>query len=256
MYNFSKTDFNVKEIAFAGKVLPSTGFDYHFDRINHGIALHAAGRKTYKFADGINLTVNAGDLIYLPKHSTYDVDIHEGGDCYCINFDDEVDMYLPPFVIKPKNFNSALDIFQTLDKFWRAKKDCYRLKCTALLYELLYSLCTDINSEYTPKSREMIIRPAVNCIHENYTTGAIDIEDLAKLCKISSAYFRKQFKAIYGCTPVEYINGLKLRRAGELVASGMYSVREAAEQSGYSDCSHFSREFKKHFGVAPSRYAK
>ncbi|MBQ8232699.1 MAG: helix-turn-helix domain-containing protein [Lachnospiraceae bacterium] len=50
----------------------------------------------------------------------------------------------------------------------------------------------------------------------------------------------------------KYINNLKISRAKELLSSGMYTVTQAAEMSGYTDVSHFSREFKKATGAAPS----
>ena len=63
------------------------------------------------------------------------------------------------------------------------------------------------------------------------------------------------FKKFYGVTPIKYINQLKLKRAKELLYSGMYSVSEAAYHSGFSDLSHFCRFFKKNIGVLPSEYA-
>ena len=54
-----------------------------------------------------------------------------------------------------------------------------------------------------------------------------------------------------GVSPLAYINSLKITRAKELLLSGMYTVTEVAFMSGYSDISHFSREFKKSTGVSP-----
>ncbi len=254
MKTFAETEFNINNIYFANLVKASESSNYHQNRKSHGLAINLSGIKDYVFSNGTVLTTRDNDIIYLPKHSTYDVNIIEDGNCYCINFDDAVDMELSPFVMKPKNIGKALDLFETADKYWTAKSDGFVFKCKSLLYELLYCLRSDIKSEYTPSIREVLIRPAVAYIHENYTAEVISIERLANICHISSAYFRKLFKSIHGCSPVEYINGLKLRRAEELIKSGMYSVREAAEESGYADPAHFSREFKKHFGVPPSKY--
>ncbi|MDD6214022.1 MAG: helix-turn-helix transcriptional regulator [Firmicutes bacterium] len=74
------------------------------------------------------------------------------------------------------------------------------------------------------------------------------------MCGITPEYFRKIFRTYYGTSPVKYINELKLSHAKELLSSGMYSVTDAALQSGYSDMSFFSREFKKNTDVTPKDY--
>ena len=53
---------------------------------------------------------------------------------------------------------------------------------------------------------------------------------------------------------MKYINDLKLKRAKELLISGLYSVSEAAVQAGFSDLSYFSRFFKENVGVSPNEY--
>lgn len=64
------------------------------------------------------------------------------------------------------------------------------------------------------------------------------------------------FGSFFGVSPIKYINALKLARAEELLSSQMYSVTEAAQMSGYTDMSHFSREFKKHTGMSPTEVMK
>ena len=76
------------------------------------------------------------------------------------------------------------------------------------------------------------------------------------MCNITSEYFRKIFKGFYGVSPVRYINNLKITMAKELLESKMYSVTEAANQAGYTEMAHFSREFKSSTGISPSEYKK
>ena len=77
---------------------------------------------------------------------------------------------------------------------------------------------------------------------------------LASLCDISEDYLRKIFHNTYRTTPVKYINELKMQYAKELLATGEYSVGEAALLSGFEDAAYFSREFHRVFGVTPAKY--
>lgn len=111
-------------------------------------------------------------------------------------------------------------------------------------------------SKYISRSTSSIITPAIKYIKANYTNDDIPISQLSAMCGISEDYFRKIFKIAFSVSPRKYINELKLSYAKELINSGMYTVTEAAELSGYTDMSYFSREFKKAFNVCPAAYKK
>ncbi|MEE1186338.1 MAG: AraC family transcriptional regulator [Acutalibacteraceae bacterium] len=97
-------------------------------------------------------------------------------------------------------------------------------------------------SEYVPNEKYAVIKPAVEYIHSQYSKGLINISELSAMCGITPEYLRKLFRSFYGVSPLKYINDLKITRAKELLASGMYSVTEAALQSGYTDMSYISAE--------------
>jgi two-component system response regulator YesN len=112
----------------------------------------------------------------------------------------------------------------------------------------------EFSEKYIPKSKYKIIEPAVKYINENFSTELLNISKLSAMCDITPEYFRKIFREYFGNSPIAHINEMKVSRAKELISSGMYSLGEICELSGYSDFSHFSREFKKATGVPPSEY--
>lgn len=253
---FMNHDFNINKIVLAIFVPAGTGDATHKNRPSHGLAIHKGGEKIYTFMDGKKLTVRENDIIYLPKNSNYTVAAKSMGDCYAINFDIDEDIIFEPFVVGVKNSGEITEHFRTARINWKNKKNGYLMKCKAELYNIIYTMQQEYVSEYLPAKKLEIIKPAIDYIHENYTKEIISIEALSEMCNITPEYFRRIFKTFYGVSPVRYINNLKITMAKELLESKMYSVTEAANQAGYTDMAHFSREFKRSMGISPSEYKK
>ena len=254
MDDFMKYDFNIDKILLACYVGKGMGMKIHRNRPGHGLAFHTNGVKIYIFDDGTKITVKPKEMIYLPKHSNYEVTSEEIGDCYAINFDISEEISFAPFAVKIKNDVSVLNRFKTAKKVWEQKRQGHILKCKAELYDIIYLMQQEYFSEYLSNDKLEIIKPGIEYIHREYTKQHISVEDLSAICGVTPEYFRKIFKTYYGTSPVKYINELKISHAKELLASGMYSVTEAAMQSGYTDMSYFSREFKKNTNITPKDY--
>ena len=75
--------------------------------------------------------------------------------------------------------------------------------------------------------------------------------DLAALCQISLRTLERHFQKNYGVTVSKWMRDLRLGKAYESLKQGK-SVKEASFDHGYKQVSHFSREFKNHFGISPS----
>ena len=75
--------------------------------------------------------------------------------------------------------------------------------------------------------------------------------DLAALCQISLRTLERHFQKNYGVTVSAWLRELRLEKARQGLRQGK-SVKEVAYEQGYKQVSHFSREFKNHFGLSPS----
>jgi AraC-like DNA-binding protein len=79
------------------------------------------------------------------------------------------------------------------------------------------------------------------------------LTSLAAEAGLSPFYFARVFSELVGEPPHQYLLRVRLRCAAELLRAGA-SVAEAALKSGFPDVNHFSKTFRRRFGVPPSRY--
>ncbi len=89
-------------------------------------------------------------------------------------------------------------------------------------------------------------------INENFATIHY-VSDIIDKHFVSSATLDRWFRRYLHITPREFLESKKLSHAANLLAVGE-SVTDACLKSGFSDCSHFIRLFKKKFGETPLKY--
>ena len=81
-----------------------------------------------------------------------------------------------------------------------------------------------------------------------------DIAWATEALRISRTKFFYKLKGLTGESPNVFFKTYKLNRAAELILEGRYTISEIADMTGFSTLSHFSKSFKKQFGLAPSEY--
>ncbi len=80
----------------------------------------------------------------------------------------------------------------------------------------------------------------------NFSDKPRSIEELSRKATMSSTKLKKIFKSVFGLPIYEYYQQKRMQKAGELLATGKYSVKQVAEKIGYSNMNNFSTAFKKH----------
>jgi AraC-like DNA-binding protein len=83
----------------------------------------------------------------------------------------------------------------------------------------------------------------------------LSVSALAKIAGMGVSSFHERFKAVTGTTPLQYQKDLRLIEAHALLTAQSHTVSDAAYAVGYESPSHFSRDYRKKFGVPPSRGA-
>jgi AraC family transcriptional regulator len=81
------------------------------------------------------------------------------------------------------------------------------------------------------------------------------LSQLAEAVGLSPFHFVRIFKAVTRTTPHQMVMEGRLAVACQLLRAGG-SVTDACLDSGFNNLSHFTRLFKRRFGVSPSRYTE
>jgi AraC-like DNA-binding protein len=77
---------------------------------------------------------------------------------------------------------------------------------------------------------------------------------LASISNMSLRAFERQFRAAFHLTPQHFLRKLRLRNASRALMYTDETMSEIALKCGFADQSHFSREFRRHFGRTPRDY--
>ena len=142
-------------------------------------------------------------------------------------------------------------LFAELLRVWRAKETGYQHRASAVLYEILAACYAECGLQEQEEDR---LRAGVGYLDRHYQEHTLSLQMAAARCFMSEVYFRRLFKERYGISPKQYVIEKRMRRAAALIATGYYTVQEAAVACGYGDYKHFSTAFKKQMGVSPSDY--
>lgn len=94
----------------------------------------------------------------------------------------------------------------------------------------------------------------IQMIDENLET-CISLDYLADELHMRPDAVSRMFKQMMGKGYAEYIKEQKLDRAVRLMGEG-YSVKEIAEQLGYSSSQYFIKVFKESYGITPHQFKK
>ncbi len=79
------------------------------------------------------------------------------------------------------------------------------------------------------------------------------LEDLARELGMSVSGFHHHFKAVTAMSPLQFQKQLRLQEAHRLMLGEDLDAASAGYRVGYGDASHFTREYKRHFGAPPVR---
>ena len=181
--------------------------------------------------------------------------------------------YIEPFLVSENMVRPRLNLIGRLQieveailnevlKEYQQKKPGYVLLIKSQLLRLLVLVGREFTSnlegsETRPiydRHREAILT-AIEYIDEHYAED-LTVEEVAKESALSFSYFSHLFKSITLKTFTEYLNGLRISKALQLLKETDKKVLDISYEIGFNSVNHFNRVFKQRIGIPPLSYRK
>ncbi|MFF8292172.1 helix-turn-helix domain-containing protein [Streptomyces sp. NPDC016309] len=224
---------------------------------HHVAVVIGAGAGWYRHPDGRRTTVTAPALLWLtpgvPHH--YAPDPATGWDEGFVDFTGPVTStytelgYIEPGrpVVPLTDAGPARSVIRRVARAARRGNPLLEVETSAAVHELLVTLRrarADTNADGDPVL-EALARDAFQ---------PLSVAEHAARHGMTPAELRTAVRRSAGCSPKDFLLGIRLGRAKELLTGTELPVAAVARRVGYDDPAYFSRLFTRRVGTAPVRF--
>ncbi|MFA5340653.1 MAG: AraC family transcriptional regulator [Clostridia bacterium] len=232
-----------------------------------------------------------GDIFVIPPNVPHQIEPLEASDAKIVEFEFDPKFineffndlkksesfwdfaYIEPFLVEEDLVRPRLNlvgkmqcetenIFNEALKEYENREPGFELIIRSLLLKLLVLVGREFTKSISKSKTAHIferhndaIKGAIRHIEENYTQD-LNIDAVAKLFLLSPSFFGYLFKNLTSKTFKEYITGLRIAKASEMLKNTDEKVINICYESGFNNVNHFNRTFKQIIGMTPGQYRK
>ncbi len=161
------------------------------------------------------------------------------------------------------NFRSREDLFLTMNsrltRFHNYDAETFILSAVKTVSKNEWTREELLKNSKSAKSRfnltknKNLLDNLYHYLMDNLDTPLRPIPDIALELNTNSTLLKRGFKYLHGTTIAQFHREKRLEKAKDLLRDTETPLLAIADQCGFKSISHFSRAFKKHFGINPSK---
>lgn len=252
-------DLQIESYQFIGVVqaFPNHFHEYYvIGLIEDGQRRLSVNNREYRIGPGDMMTLNP-----LDNHACEQID---GGLRYrCLNIKQEIMRGIArevlgcddsPNFLEPVQYRTELaDIYRNLhDKIMNAGSQMEKEEAFLVFMQLLLSGYAVLGKDCTAPAERKEIEDVCAYLQRHYAEH-ITLDMLSGIANLNKYSLVRLFTRQKGITPYRYLETLRIGEAKKLLEAGMEPA-QAAQQTGFSDQSHFSSYFGRFIGLTPGMY--
>ena len=212
----------------------------------HGFIIKLKGATEYTAGENCWL-LEAGQILFVPQGSSYQIRQVEPGYSYVVNFTCEAEMAMGKLPLPPE-----MDITHAAEKLLHSYQKGSIYGALSCLYGILEK--TDLSGRYVSPREKQLLEPVLAYLQAHLTDPDLDVGGLAQMVGVSQVYLRRVFKKQQGVSPAGFVIRQRLQLAQQLLSNEELTVAQVAAMSGFRDPLYFSRLFKRQLGLSPTEY--
>ena len=217
------------------------------------------------FIDRKSYRLSAGDIALIPAgviHKTsYDTQLSSRTVFNC------ADSFIPesvrelmqhtPYFSRTEETAVQLDgLFAQIRKEYEQPDNYSMDVIRAKVAELFLLIARERGKTHTEKPESPIVEKAVDYIRKHYM-DTVTLHDVAELCFVTREHLCRIFKKETGFGFNEYLNIYRMQKANAMLTENpKIRISQVASCCGFSDSNYFSKQYKKIYGISPTRERK
>lgn len=228
------------------------------------LVLHGCGRLNYQ---GTTHELTAGDCVFIDCHTPYyhQTDTHLWTICWAHFYGPNMAGIYEKYVTRggrpvfhagaPEQYHRLLTELQEIagsDSHIRDMEICEKL--TSLLTHLMrdaYIPLSVVGTGQTARNMQ-----EVKEYLDAHFADKISLDELAERFFLNKYHLLRRFKSQFTTTPNDYLRGLRITKAKQLLRFSDLSIEKIGAACGMSDPNYFTRTFKKLEGVTPGDFRR
>ncbi|HYZ71444.1 MAG TPA: AraC family transcriptional regulator [Chthoniobacterales bacterium] len=149
-----------------------------------------------------------------------------------------------------------VELFEMLQREGASESEYGARICSALVPVLIMKITERAVPHSIAESRALATFHRVKHWMERHYLHLRTVEQAAQGCHVEVAYMSRLFQRFGHTTPYRFLMRLKMNRATQLLVDNGMLVKEVAAKLEFADAFHFSRAFKRYYGLPPGRFIK